>query len=660
MTDEGEYGFMYKSKEAIEWIRSLFDDPTKTLIFHKAKFDLKMFSFEGIDIFNSKAHVDCTLILAKLFNMSYFDYGLRALALKLLRLDTEDKDDIADWVKANKRQFEKDHGRPPGFQDAPEDFVRRRALWDVRATLMLHAFLKVRVMDICPNLYETERLLQYVVIDMENTGVRVDLTRAKQLRAEARRNVKILRRKLHKLTCPFTIKKVKCSECGRSLKSVLLKNDELFEHMFCAKCGELVSVVVEEHEFDEFNPGSKAIQVPHVFEQLGFELKYKTKPKKKKTAKGKIKTGGGRWAFDEYAMIRYVSKPLASIIRDSGEEGWPFDKWLKAVEDTIDKHDLPKRDWLPMLMMKVGELEKMISTYYDHIINQSIDIEVDPSGRETGILHCNFNQSEAMSGRFSSSEPNLQNIPRILGPRECFIPRKGRYNLHADYEQVEMKFFVHFAEDEGMAEAIKSDIHLYVAADIYNKPAELVTKEQRKRAKGVNFGIIYGSGPATMAETLTKKGLPTTKAEATIIVAAYHRKYPSVRRLTNKLKSELKMKEYVTTPFERRYYIPEKFSYTALNYLCQGTSADMMKAAMVKVWFWLRKHAPDCKMLMTVHDELVIECPKAKTEWVMRRVKPLMEDHENFFIPITVDFEVNDKRWSKKSKPSDLGLKLAA
>lgn len=248
-------------------------------------------------------------------------------------------------------------------------------------------------------------------------------------------------------------------------------------------------------------------------------------------------------------------------------------------------------------------------------------------------------------------------MPRILGPRECFIPKKGRINLHVDYEQVEMKFFVHFAKDKTMAKAIAEDIHEAVASQIYKIPRNKITPERRKRAKGINFGIIYGAGPATIAETLTRKGLPTTELESAHLVANYHKAYPSVRQITTNFKSQLIREGFVANPFGRRYHVPSKFAYKILNYMCQGTSADLMKIAMVEIWLWLREQKLRTKIIMTIHDEIVFEVPPIEVETVIPAIKRMMEDLTSYFIAMTVDMKVNYRRWSKKID-SELWQKL--
>lgn len=625
-TDRGEKGYRPMDDKTRAWLKAHFDDPKRTFIFHKAQFDMEMLMFEGIDPFTMKARFDCTLTMSKVLFSTSQSHDLRTLTIKHLKRDPKDKDDIQKWIKDNKWSFTREHGRPPGFNDAPEEMVKRRVQWDAESTFKLYDRFIPHVRKICPDLYETERTLILVCIDMQRHGLLIDISKAEQLKKKASEELRRIQQDIDKLVgCPFTITRKK------------------------KKRGEYVEV---EEVLNHINPGSSAIHLPAAFERVGIPLKYKTKPKKNR--KTGNKSGGGRWAFDEYAMVRYVSKPLAMVIKTSSEEGWPVKKYYAEIKKVMKKHKLHKREFLPPLILKYRELSKMISTYYKHLIEDCCDVRQTPT-RKVGVLHARFNPSEAMTGRFSISEPSLQNVPRTMGPRQCIIPRLGRRNWHSDYEQVEMKMFVHFAKDKKMAAAIADDIHLKVASEIYQLPKEKVTSEQRKRAKGTNFGIIYGAGAATIAETLTKKGLPTSTMEGKLIVAQYHRRFPSVRRTTQALASQLRRLGYITNPFGRRYHIPVKFAYKALNYMCQGTSADLMKLAMVKIWKWLRKHGMRSKIIMTIHDEIVIECVRVEEKIVMPMVRKMMEDLKSFFVPITVDMKVVTHRWSHKIDQKKLG-----
>lgn len=614
-SDHGEIGVGDMDDEGVQWLRDVLTDADMEVIFHNGKFDIQMLAFHGINPRDIKARVHCTLIMSKLYNgVGVLDHSLESLAARYVNRDTADKTEITDWLKANnKPKMVKERGFKFGFQHAPREVVERRALWDVESTLYLYKWLSHHIFTMCPTLYETERRLMFVVVDMQLNGVEVDITHAEKLRAIARRGM---------------------GRCMTMLRWVI--PDE-----FDVRRKRKGEEVIETLDRSEFKPTSPQHMVG-VFESMGIELKYKTKPKKKK---GGIVSGGGNWAFDETSMMKYASPHIAHILRDSGEEGWGFDRFYREVERAIIDNDLDQREWVAPLVLKYRELSKMVSTYYDHIIDDAVDVRVEPSGRKVGVLHCSFNQSEAQTGRFSSSDPNLQNMPRLLGPRECFIPRRGRNHIHLDYSQVEMRLFVHFAEDDVMASAIDGDIHETTAAKVYkvDKP----TKEQRKRAKGVNFGIIYGSGAATMAETLTSKGLPTSVSEAKTLVSDYHAAFPSVRRVTDELNAELVREGFVTNPFGRRYHIPPKVGYKALNYMCQGTSADIIKQAMVAVWDYIIDHGMSSRIVMTIHDEIVLEMPPAEQHHI-GAIMDIMDDLESFFVPITTDAEIVKTRWSNK------------
>lgn len=621
ITDADEEGFMLKNKSTLHWLECLLNNSDKEIAFQNAKYDLKMLSFEGIDVLSLKAKIHCTLIMSKVLDSVSMNHDLRALSRRYLHRDSTDKDAIERWITKNKRSFIKSYGRPPNFSDAPSNLLKRRVSWDTQCTHEIFEKLYPRVQKICPELYETERQLMFVCIDMENTGVLIDISRAIELRDKAQESAEHIERELNELVCPLIIEKKKR---GKKIREVI----------------------------KEFNPNSGAIHLPAAFKKLGIPLKYKTQPKKGK--KGRGKTGGGNWCFDEYAMVRYVSKPLASIIHTSGRETWDAPKFLKEVDRAVRKYHLHRRELLPPYVLKYRELTKLISTYYNHLIEDCVDVYKTPTGRIVGTLHCQFNQSEAMTGRFSCSHPNLQNMPRLLGPRECFIPRKGKRNWHGDYEQVEMRFYVHFSKDKKMASKLSSDLHRYTASQMYSKVPKDITKEERERAGTINFVYIYGAGAARMAETLSKKGAPTNEAQAKRFIEKYDSIYPSVRRTARQLSKQLRRRGYLINPFGRRYYIPGKLSYKALNYMCQGTSADQIKKAMVECWLWLRSKGLRTKLIMTIHDELVFEVPFSEEKIVIPKITKIMEDLNSYFVSITVGWETANKRWSQKIKvPKD-------
>jgi len=609
---------MYKTKANLKWLERLMMDPTKHVIFHNKKFDLTAMLVEGFNIFNFKAITECTLRLAKLFNATWNSYKLKDLGARLLGVPTADKDEIEEWVKDRKRvnYYRREFSRKPNFSDAPASIIKKRAVWDVETTLMLYLKLRPAINKAAEKLYQTELELAYVCVDMESHGVPVDITRAKQLKSQAEKDMAIIMKDLRKLVGNLIVDKT--------------------------KAGEQIKVPITAKEF---NPGSSK-HLAAAFKKVGIELEYKTDK--------------GNWSFDEYSMIRYVSDPLVKVMRKASENGWQANQFYRRIKHAVKRYDLDIKELLPPLILKHQNLKKMISTYYNAIINKSLNKYTAPNGIEYGTLHCSFNPTTAVTGRFSATNPPLQTIPRNSGPRECFVPRKSRRNWYLDYDQVEMKIFVHFAKDEDMAREIENDIHAYVAGQVYKVAKSSVTKEQRKRGKGVGFGVLYGSGANTMAETMTKQGLKTTKKDAVYLVRNYHESFPSVRRTTRYFEAQLRKKGFLTNPFGRRYHIPVKFAYKALNYMCQGTSADIIKQAMVKLWKWLRKHKFKTKLIMTIHDEIVLECPRSEEKKVIPQALRIMEDLKNYFVPITASAEVVTERWSKKKDAvKDLNLAWA-
>lgn len=603
-TDHGEVGCMPFDDKCRAWIRKLWADPKKTLVFHNAKFDLSMFDAAGFGM-KPAGTVACTLLLSSLFNEDE-RHNLKYLSRKYLDRPSSLKDAVDDWLKANRRAFVKDHGRKPNFSDVPLSLIRDRVVWDAESCLLLYHFFKPHIDRICPALYEHELEAMFECIEMEKYGEMVDITRAKKLRRQALRGAELILNHLTKLVLPITVR-----DKDNKVVEVIGRNSE------------------------KFNPNSNR-HLEAAFGKLGIELRYRT--------------AKFNWSFDEDSMVKYCHPALHRILRSSGEDGWPFSKYYREIMETVAAQKLPLNVVFVPLVLKYRELIKMVSTYYDHLIHECTDVrKIFHNGKtiEAGIIHCSYNPFRAKTGRMSSSKPNKQNMPRLMGPRECFIPRPGKVNVHFDYDQVEMKFFVHFAKDPKMAEAIANDIHRAVAAEIYSIAPTKVTDEQRKRAKAVNFGIIYGAGGPKIAETLTSKWLPTSRQEGAALVQAYHRRFPAVHTLINNLKREIVRNGYITNPYGRRYRIPVSKSYVAINYLCQGTSADLMKRGLVRCAKLIRK-GYDARILATIHDEIVVEMSPYEVEELCPLLIAEMEELTKFLVPITVGVDLVTVRWSKK------------
>ncbi len=295
---------------------------------------------------------------------------------------------------------------------------------------------------------------------------------------------------------------------------------------------------------------------------------------------------------------------------------------------------------LPGLLMEYRELAKLENTYLDALPQM-----VNP---ETGRLHTSFNQTVAATGRLSSSDPNLQNIPirRELGRdiRRGFIPRSGWTLLGADYSQIELRLLAHLSGDPAFVEAFNAggDIHRQTAAIIFDVPLDEVTSEMRGRAKTINFATIYGQG----AHALSRQ-LKIEHAVAKEFIRLYFERFHGIRAYLDSMVDFARTHGYVQTIFNRRRYIPElrerNFNIrafgerTAANSPIQGSAADLIKIAMIRIDSALKAGGFEAKMLLQVHDELVFEVPSDELDAVKVLVKHEMENATQLSVPLVVD-----------------------
>ena len=298
---------------------------------------------------------------------------------------------------------------------------------------------------------------------------------------------------------------------------------------------------------------------------------------------------------------------------------------------------------LPALLMEYRELAKLENTYLDTLPGL-----VNP---RTGRLHTSFNQTVASTGRLSSSDPNLQNIPvrRALGKdiRRGFVPRAGWRLLAADYSQIELRLLAHLSGDSAFVEAFRAggDIHRQTASVIFGVPLEAVTGEMRARAKTINFATIYGQG----AHALSRQ-LGIDHAEAKAFIETYFERFAGVRGWLDQAVEQARTRGYVETIFRRRRYIPEildrNFNTRSLgerlaqNSPIQGSAADLIKVAMIRIDQVLREGAWQGKMLLQVHDELVFECPPEEVESLTAMVAREMTGAVSLHVPLVVDVGV--------------------
>ena len=300
---------------------------------------------------------------------------------------------------------------------------------------------------------------------------------------------------------------------------------------------------------------------------------------------------------------------------------------------------------LPSLLMEYRELSKLESTYLD-----TLPALVNP---RTGRLHTSFNQTVASTGRLSSSDPNLQNIPirRELGKaiRQGFVPRSGWKLLAADYSQIELRLLAHLSHDPAFVAAFNAggDIHRQTASVIFGVPVENVTGEMRARAKTINFATIYGQG----AHSLSRQ-LKIEHAEARAFIDTYFERFAGVRAFLDSTVAQAKQRGYVETIFRRRRYIPElqdrNFNIrafgerTAQNSPIQGSAADLIKVAMLHIHRALAQSGLSAQMLLQVHDELVFEAPEQELEALQTLVDRKMTTAVRLDVPLVVDVGIGN------------------
>jgi DNA polymerase I len=298
---------------------------------------------------------------------------------------------------------------------------------------------------------------------------------------------------------------------------------------------------------------------------------------------------------------------------------------------------------LPRLILEYRELQKLKSTYVD-----ALPLEINA---QTGRIHTSFNQTGAATGRLSSSDPNLQNIPvrtaRGESIRRGFVPAAGSVFLVGDYSQIELRLMAHLSGDPGFIEAFRQggDIHRQTAALIFGVPPEQVTGEMRARAKTINFATIYGQGAFALSRQL---GISQDDAKA--FIARYFERFAGVRAFLDRQVQLAREQGYVETLFKRRRYIPEirdrnynlraYAERTAQNSPLQGSAADLIKLAMVRAHRELKNRRLESRMLLQVHDELVFEVPTAEVETMRELVRTCMETVATLDVPLVVDIGV--------------------
>ena len=300
---------------------------------------------------------------------------------------------------------------------------------------------------------------------------------------------------------------------------------------------------------------------------------------------------------------------------------------------------------LPKLLLQYRSLSKLKSTYTD-----KLPLEINPA---SGRIHTSYHQAVAATGRLSSSDPNLQNIPIRSAEgrqiRQAFVVPKGQVMVAADYSQIELRIMAHLSKDEGLLNAFATgqDVHKATAAEVFGVTVEQVSSDQRRSAKAINFGLIYGMSAFGLA-----KQLGISRAQSQDYIGRYFTRYPGVQEYMDHTKAIAAEQGYVETIYGRRLYLPDikasnaiarqAAERTAINAPMQGTAADIIKRAMVSVDAWLASSGLNARMTMQVHDELIFEVDASQVDKLVVGIKSAMEGAAELLVPLIVDVGVGD------------------
>lgn len=332
--------------------------------------------------------------------------------------------------------------------------------------------------------------------------------------------------------------------------------------------------------------------------------------------------------FDELKLPALVKTPTGQP--STNEE---------ALEAIADQHELPR------IILEYRGLAKLRSTYTDKLPEM-----INPA---TGRVHTSYHQAGAATGRLSSTDPNLQNIPirtddgrRI---RKAFIAPKGRKLVACDYSQIELRIMAHLSEDAGLLRAFAAgaDIHRATAAEVFGKPLEDVSGNERRAAKAINFGLMYGMSAFGLG-----KQLDIGRGEAQDYIALYFNRYPGVREFMERTRKDAHERGFVETVFGRRLYLDNinarnqglraGAERAAINAPMQGTAADIIKRAMIDIDRWIAAHADRARMLLQVHDELVFECDEDFVDTLVQEATARMSAAAELRVPLVIDSGVGD------------------
>ncbi|MCX8030487.1 MAG: DNA polymerase I [Thermodesulfovibrionales bacterium] len=522
--------------DALPILKEVLENQSISKIGHNLKFDILMLMQEGIYV---QGDLYDTMLASYLLDPNSQNHGLEEVSIK--------------YLNHRKRAFSDILGPHKTFAEVPLEEAIKYAAEDAELAFELKEILfkKIDSEGLRSLYFNIEMPLIFVLAEMQQTGIKLDIDLIIDLSKELERELSLLESKIYNLA-------------GK-----------------------------------RFNINSSQQLSKILFEELGLKTSKKTK------------TG--------------------------------YSTNVSVLEQLSIYHDLPRE------ILHYRSLYKLKTTYLDTLPNLV--------NKKTGRIHTSFNQTITATGRLSSSEPNLQNIP-IKGElgtkiRQAFIAENGSVLLSADYSQIELRILAHMSKDKGLLEAFQRgvDIHSKTASEIFNVPTEKVTSELRRIAKTINFGIIYGISPFGLSESL---GI--SPKEAATLIDSYFRRHNGVREYIEKTIKDVRKSNYVITLLGRKRQIPEINSTNsntrqqaeriAINTPIQGTAADLIKIAMISISEELKKKKFKTKMLLQIHDELLFEVPNEEVEEVTKIIKNKMESALSLSVPLEVDIKLG-KNWAE-------------
>ena len=522
--------------DALVILKETLEDESIPKVGHNLKYDILILRQEGIHV---KGILYDTMLASYLLNPNKPDHSLENTGL--------------EYLMYKKRPFTEVLGKLHSFADVPLDEATQYAAEDAALSMELKNILfeKLKNEGLEDLYFNIEMPLIYILIDMEEEGVRINKERLEELSKELDRELGIIESRIYAIA-------------GES-----------------------------------FNINSPKQLQKILFEKLGL------KPLKK------TKTG--------------------------------YSTGMDVLEELSKTHELP------MEILNYRTFYKLKTTYVD-ALPKLID-------KKTGRVHTSFNQTVTATGRLSSSEPNLQNIP-IRGDwgtkvREVFTADEGCVLISADYSQIELRILAHMSDDEGLIDAFKKDIdiHTRTASELFGIAKEAVTDDMRRVAKTVNFGVVYGISPFGLSEALS---IPPKEAAA--FIEQYFDKHPGVKQYMENTVKAAQQQGYVSTVMGRKRPTPEINSHNAnirqqaerlaINTPVQGTAADLIKIAMINIRNRLKEKNLKTKMVLQIHDELLFEAPENEIEIAMGLIKHEMESAMTLSVPLRVDIG-HGKNWSE-------------